>query len=98
MSTLRRLPGIAADGRTAFVTPGEGIINRLGDAMEGATIVAAKESIDRARQLANDHAASTAELRIALRVLAAGTESVIEVATLRGERLGMDVSDDESAD
>ena len=98
MTRLRRLPGSLGSGRQALVPEGEGIINQLGDALEGATLVSAQLAIERARKLADDRAASTSEMRIALRVLSAETKDVIEVATLRGERLGMDVSDDESAD
>ncbi|MGW2938867.1 hypothetical protein ACWDA7_45620 [Streptomyces sp. NPDC001156] len=89
MNGLRRLPW-QDNGKPAYVTPGGGLINALADATEGATLTAAEEAAERAVKLAGDTAASRAELRTAIRVLAELTREVANVATLRGERLGMD--------
>ncbi|MGW9026738.1 hypothetical protein ACWGQ5_21625 [Streptomyces sp. NPDC055722] len=94
---LRRLPWTDGD-KTAYVTPGDGIVNAIADAMESGILVTAREDVARARSLAADMAASRAELRMAIQYLARGVEDVALVADLRGERLGMEAAEDAPAD
>lgn len=92
MSTLRRLPW-SDDTRTAFVTPGDGVINTLADSIEESGLTLTEEAITRALAQADDFAVSRAELRVAIRVLAHAATEAVHVARLRGERLNMDADD-----
>ncbi|CDR07371.1 hypothetical protein [Streptomyces iranensis] len=78
------------------MTPGNGIVNRLADIMEAELIESAKADAARARALADDPAASGAELRTALRYLAHAVEDAAKVASLRAERLP-DMDNEEDA-
>ena len=86
---LRRLPW-REDDRPAFVPPGDGLVNRLADALETELIETAQADAARARDLADEAAATPAELRAALRFVAHSAEDAALVAVLRGERLGLD--------
>ncbi|MFJ8546806.1 sulfatase [Streptomyces sp. NPDC093586] len=89
---LRRLPW-QEDGRPAFVPPGDGIVNRLADVLEAELIETAQADAIRARSLADDTRATMPELRTALRFVAHSLDDAALVATLRGERLGLDSSE-----
>ncbi|MGW1028809.1 hypothetical protein ACWD4J_34890 [Streptomyces sp. NPDC002577] len=86
MNHLRRLPW-EDEGRAAFVTPGDGIVNAVADAMEANMIETAREDARRALALADDQDASKAEMLVALRYVAHAVQDVALVADLRGERL-----------
>ncbi|MEV6993074.1 hypothetical protein AB0N87_28365 [Streptomyces sp. NPDC093228] len=83
---MRRLPG-TGDGHSAFVSEGDGLVSRMADLMEDQTLEMAEELVTRAQALVNDFAASRAELRSLLRLLAAQTTEAVGVARLRAERL-----------
>ncbi|MEU6650486.1 hypothetical protein ABZ904_13800 [Streptomyces sp. NPDC046900] len=89
MSNLRRLPW-EDNGKPAYVTPGDGPVNAIADAMEASILVTARNDVRRAQALAADSAASRAELRMAVQYLARAVEDAALVADLRGERLGLD--------
>ncbi|GAA3976311.1 hypothetical protein GCM10022384_27980 [Streptomyces marokkonensis] len=86
---LRRLPW-REDDRSVFVSPGDGIVNRLADILEEELIETAQTDAARARGLADDVEATTPELRAALRFVAHSVDDAALVATLRGERLGLE--------
>ncbi|MBA2948060.1 hypothetical protein [Streptomyces himalayensis] len=86
---LRRLPWGAENGGHAYVTPGDGIVNGIADAMEEGMLLTAQEDAERATALAADPYASLAELRVAVRYLAHAVADAVKVAELRGERLPM---------
>ncbi|MFF8473853.1 hypothetical protein [Streptomyces sp. NPDC015414] len=88
MDTLRRLPqSMNRDGRTEYVTPGTGIVNRIADTFEETALANLRDRLKRAENLVNDRDASSSEMRAALRLTIAEAREVLEVATLRGERL-----------
>ncbi|OAH11579.1 hypothetical protein [Streptomyces jeddahensis] len=84
---LRRLPWNAENGGNAFVTPGDGIVNGIADAMEASMLLTAQEDAKRATALAEDPYVSLAELRVAVKYLAHAVAEAVKVAELRGERL-----------
>ncbi|CAL9597771.1 hypothetical protein [Streptomyces sp. enrichment culture] len=86
---LRRLPW-REDGRPAFVSHGDGVVNRLADVLEQELVETAQADADRAGQLADDPKATEPELRAALRYVAHSLDDAALVATLRGERLGLE--------
>ncbi|MFI1417314.1 sulfatase [Streptomyces sp. NPDC020731] len=94
---LRRLPWREGD-RPAFVSPGDGIVNRLADALEAELIETAQTDATRARGLADDAGATPPELRTALRFVAHSVEEAVLVAVLRGERLGLGLDSPEVPD
>ncbi|WP_434795186.1 hypothetical protein WN979_14475 [Streptomyces albidoflavus] len=83
---LRRLPW-DEDGRAAFVSPGDGFVNRLANAIEVEIIETARNDARRALALAGDPSVSRAELQVAVRYLASAVQDAALVADLRGERL-----------
>lgn len=91
---LRRLPWTEA-GKDAYVTPGDGIINRMADAAENMSLAQAEDLARQATRAARDPQASAQELRLLMRLLGAITQDAVNVAKLRGERLGMDNEDGE---
>ncbi len=84
--TLRRLPW-TNDGRAAYVTPGNGTVNRLADQMEQSACAVAADLAQQATRVARDMGASAAEMRPLLALLAASVVDVVQVAELRRERL-----------
>ncbi|PGH49940.1 hypothetical protein [Streptomyces sp. Ru87] len=96
ITQLRRLPW-QEDDRPAFVSPGDGIVNRLADVLEDQMIDTARLDAARARALADDSKATPAEMRTALRFLAGSLQDAALVATLRGERLGLEDDDADTA-
>ncbi|MGI5134611.1 hypothetical protein [Streptomyces sp. CA-106110] len=67
----------------------------MADSLEEATLTAAEDALERALKLAADMAASRAELRVCVRALAELTRDVVNVATLRLERLDAASDDDD---
>ncbi|MGA5280095.1 hypothetical protein ACPCSK_06650 [Streptomyces griseoincarnatus] len=67
-----------------------GSSTQLADALETELIETAQADAARARDLADEAAATPAELRAALRFVAHSAEDAALVAVLRGERLGLD--------
>ncbi|GAA3797182.1 hypothetical protein [Streptomyces chiangmaiensis] len=91
MNALRRLPW-QDNGKPAYVTPGDGIVNALADTMENMTLAQAEDLADQAARMARDSKANARDMRPVLALLA----GAVNVARLRGERLGED-SDEERA-
>lgn len=83
---LRRLPW-DEDGRAAFVSPGDGFVNRLANAIEVEIIETARNDARRALSLARDPGVSRAELLAAVQYLSSAVQDAALVADLRGERL-----------
>lgn len=83
---LRRLPW-QEGGRAAFVSPGDGMVNRMADAIEEQIIETAQSDARRALALAGDPGVSRAELGIAIQYLSSAVQDAALVAELRGERL-----------
>ncbi|GHF89066.1 hypothetical protein [Streptomyces thermodiastaticus] len=88
---LRRLPW-TEDGKPAYLVTGEGgsFLAEMADAMEEGMLTTAEVDAERADTLADDVRASRAELKMAVRYLARAVADAVEVARLRGERLGID--------
>lgn len=87
---LRRLPW-SVDGKDAFVEAGTGgPVNRIADQMEELAVKAAHDLADEVRRMARDMTVTEDVLRRALINLAAITKDVVQVAELRGERLGVE--------
>ncbi|MFD4170111.1 hypothetical protein ACFWQ1_26605 [Streptomyces albidoflavus] len=76
---------LATDGRPSFMS-------QVADGVEASTLAMALDDAARALKLADDAAASRAELRIAVQYLAHAVGAAANVAELRGERL-TDTSD-----
>ncbi|MQY10350.1 hypothetical protein SRB5_04570 [Streptomyces sp. RB5] len=91
MSELRRLPW-KDDGRTAYATMGDGIVNTMADVYELEILVGASRDAERAEDLARLADTSKAELRIAVTYLAHALRDAVDVATMRGERLAAPAS------
>lgn len=87
--TMRRLPW-KVEGKDAFVQSGGGPVNRMADQMESLAVKAAHDLADEVRRMARDMTVTEDVLRRALINLAAITKDVVQVAELRGERLGVE--------
>ncbi|MQY15244.1 hypothetical protein SRB5_54230 [Streptomyces sp. RB5] len=86
MSTLRRLPW-TDEGRPAYVPLGDGMVNRIADAMELEILAGALRDARRAEDLGRVAGASVAEFRTVVAWLAHAVRDAVNVAVLRGERL-----------
>jgi hypothetical protein len=84
---LRELPWQEADGRPAYTTYGNGMVNALADTHEETLLATAREDAIRARELVRDRAVSPAELLFAVRTLVHAVRSATRVADLRGHRI-----------
>ncbi|MGW6541912.1 hypothetical protein ACWGBH_03500 [Streptomyces massasporeus] len=93
---LRRLPWREGD-KDAFVTPGNGTVNRLADIMERMSLDQAEDLAREATAAVRNPKATVHDLKPLLRLLAAATVDAVSVARLRAERLGMD-NEDRDAD
>lgn len=69
-------------------------MNTVADTYEEAALTATRERLLRSENLVNDRFSTSSELRGALRLLIEDAREAVEIATLRGERLGMEESDD----
>ncbi|MQY11271.1 hypothetical protein SRB5_13860 [Streptomyces sp. RB5] len=86
---LRRLPW-TDEGRPAYVPVGDGMVNRIADAMELEILAGALRDAGRAEDLVRAVETSLAELRTAVKWLAHALRDAVDVAVLRGERLGVE--------
>jgi hypothetical protein len=84
---LRELPWQMDDGKPAFTTYGNGVVNSLADVHEETLLALARQDAIRARELARDPTNSPAEFRLAVRTLVQAVRSAANVADLRGHRL-----------
>ncbi|MFE2608659.1 hypothetical protein ACFXDI_36280 [Streptomyces mirabilis] len=84
---LRRLPWSSMDGKTEYVTPGDGLINQIADSTEAHIISMARDDAAQALSMVERPEVPRAELRLALSKLASAVKDVAHVAELRGERL-----------
>lgn len=84
---LRRLPWTGPEGKTEYVTPGDGLINQLADSTEVHTITMALNDAAYALSMAERPEVSRGELCLMVRKLADSVKDVAHVAELRGERL-----------
>lgn len=98
MRGLRRLPWVEEGERPAYVTTGNGTMNRLADVEEAQIITTARSDVARASALADDPAVSIAELRLAIRYLSRAVREVVMVAELRKERLPVSADTEDDAD
>lgn len=89
-SQLRRLPW-REDGKDAYLSTGEGssFLARMADSVEEGMLTTAEVDMARALSVADEMSSCRAELRMAVRFLAHAAADAIEVARLRGERLGV---------
>lgn len=96
---LRRLPW-REDGKDAYLPTGEGspFLARVADSMEEGMLATAEVDMARALSVAEEMSSSRAELKMAVRFLAHAVADAIEVARLRGERLGVDPEAKETAE
>ncbi|MFF4960561.1 hypothetical protein ACFY2Z_26530 [Streptomyces sp. NPDC001222] len=84
---LRRLPWTSPDGKTEYVTQGDGLINQIADSTEAHIISMAREDAADALVMVERPETRRAELATILRKLASAVNDVAHVAELRGERL-----------
>jgi hypothetical protein len=98
-SQLRRLPW-SEDGKSAYLSTGDGasFLARMADTMEEGMLTTAEVDMTRALSVAEEVSASRAELKMAVRFLAHAVADAVEVARLRGERLGVDPEAKETAE
>ncbi|MER6294932.1 hypothetical protein [Streptomyces althioticus] len=89
-SQLRRLPW-REDGKDAYLSTGEGssFLARMADSVEEGMLTTAEVDMARALSVADEMSSCRAELRMAVRFLAHAAADAVEVARLRGERLGV---------
>jgi hypothetical protein len=87
---LRRLPW-EEDGKPVYLaTDGEAsFLARMADTMEEGMLTTAEVDMTRALSVADDVDATRPELKTAVRFLAHAVADAVEVARLRGERLGV---------
>lgn len=88
MERLRRLPS------GGMVTKGDGPVNQMADVQERMTLQVAGGLVKQANRVARDRESAPGEMRRLLLLLAAATKDAIEVAKMRGERLGLDGDED----
>jgi hypothetical protein len=98
-SRLRRLPW-REDGKSAYLSTDDGtsLLARMADTMEEGMLTTAEVDMARALSVADEISSSRAELRMAVRFLAHAVADAVEVARLRGERLGVDSEAKETAE
>ncbi|MGW3727302.1 hypothetical protein [Streptomyces sp. NPDC000851] len=77
-----------------MVTKGDGPVNQMADVQERMTLQVAGGLVKQANRVARDRESAPGEMRRLLLLLAAATKDAIEVAKMRGERLGLDGDED----